>query len=178
MPAGSKTRPLSRYLKDYKHTQTNCSQCGKELDRMALVFRGQIINKDAISKMDQPVDDELWGELSKELMALCRFCSEISFSSTYNYFEIVDFKQYLFEQTEMNHSTVREYVVRLRRLDEILTANNYPQDKIDGKNIHQRIIEDVPIAVTDNYRIALRKYDQFLAWQSEISSNGNSTEQA
>lgn len=175
MPAGPKTRPLSRYLKDYKHTQTHCSQCGKELDRMALVFRGQIINKDAISKMDQPIDDELWVDVSKDLLALCRFCSEISYNSVYHYFDIVGFKQYLFEQTEMNHSTVREYVVRLRRLDEILTANGYPQDKVDGKNIHQRIIEDVPLAITDNYRIALRKYDQFLAWQSEISSDGIST---
>ncbi|WP_369790650.1 flagella biosynthesis regulatory protein FliZ [Rouxiella sp. WC2420] len=178
MPAGSKKRPLSRYLKDYKHTQTNCSQCGKELDRMALVFRGQIINKNAISKMDQLIDDELWGDLSKDLLALCRFCSEISFNSTYHYFEIVAFKQYLFEQTDMNHSTVREYVVRLRRLDEILTASDYPQDKIADKNIHQRIVEDVPLAVTDNYRIALRKYDQFLAWQSEMPSDGIYTEQA
>ena len=40
-----KKRPLSRYLKDYKHSQTHCSQCGKLLDRMALVFRGKIINK-------------------------------------------------------------------------------------------------------------------------------------
>ena len=52
MPAGLKTRPLSRYLKDFKHSQTQCSQCSKELDRMALVFRGQIINKEAIAKMD------------------------------------------------------------------------------------------------------------------------------
>ena len=42
-----KKRPLSRYLKDYKHSQTHCSQCGKLLDRMALVFRGKIINKEA-----------------------------------------------------------------------------------------------------------------------------------
>jgi len=43
---------------------------------MALVFRGQIINKEAIAKMDQPIDDEVWNNLSQELTALCRFCSE------------------------------------------------------------------------------------------------------
>ncbi|MGA8118405.1 flagella biosynthesis regulatory protein FliZ [Rouxiella badensis] len=169
MPAGKKTRPLSRYLKDYKHSQTNCSQCGKELDRMALVFRGEVINKDAIAKMDHPIDDELWRDLSKELTALCRFCSEISFNTTSSYFDIVAFKQYLFEQTEMNHSTVREYVVRLRRLDEILSANEYPLEKIQGESIHQRIMDDLPVAASDNYRIALRKYDQYLAWQKETS---------
>ncbi|PKE30921.1 flagellar regulatory protein FliZ [Rahnella sp. AA] len=165
MPAGIKTRPLSRYLKDFKHSQTHCSQCAKELDRMALVFRGQIINKEAIAKMDQPIDDDVWHNLSQELTALCRFCSEISCNSHSSYFDIMAFKQYLFEQTEMNHSTVREYVVRLRRLDEILVANNYPLDKLSGDSIHQRIISDLPVAGHDNYRIALRKYDQYLAWQ-------------
>lgn len=110
-----KKRPLSRYLKDYKHSQTHCSQCGKLLDRMALVFRGKIINKEAIARMDQPIDDAVWQNVQHELTALCRFCSEISCNSHPSYFDIMAFKQYLFEQTEMSHSTIREYVVRLRR---------------------------------------------------------------
>jgi FliZ protein len=164
MPA-VKTRPLSRYLKDFKHSQTHCSQCGKELERMALVFRGKIINKEAMAKMDQPVDDQFWQTFSHELTALCRFCSEITCNSQWSYFDIMAFKQYLFKQTEMNHSTVREYVVRLRRLDEILAANNYPRERVNGESIHQRILDDIPVASNDNYRIALRKYDQYLAWQ-------------
>lgn len=160
-----KKRPLSRYLKDFKLGQSQCSQCGKELDRMALVFRGQIINKEAIAKMDQLIDDQLWVKLQQELTALCRFCSEISCNSHPEYFDIKAFKQYLFEQTEMNHSTVREYVVRLRRLDEMLTACNYPRERVVGDNIHQRIINDLPTAAHNNYRIALRKYDQYLVWQ-------------
>ncbi|MBS0967411.1 flagellar regulatory protein FliZ [Chimaeribacter arupi] len=168
MPGTSvKKRPLSRYLKDYKHSQTHCSQCTKQLDRMALVFRGQIINKEAIAGMDQLIDDQVWLKLQNELMALCRFCSEISCNSNPEYFDIKAFKQYLFEQTEMSHSTVREYVVRLRRLDEMLSACNYPRDRIKGNSIHQRIIEDLPDAGHNNYRIALRKYDQYLAWQSQ-----------
>lgn len=178
MPAGNKTRPLSRYLKDYKHTQTNCSQCGKELDRMALVFRGQVINKDAIAKMDEPIDEALWENLTHELSALCRFCSEISFNTSSQYFDIVAFKQYLFKQTEMNHSTVREYVVRLRRLDEILSASNYPQERTQGESIHQQIMDDVPVAASDNYRIALRKYDQYLAWERQMPSNSLHYEKA
>lgn len=68
-----KKRPLSRYLKDYKHGQTHCSHCHKQLDRMALVFRGQIINKEAIAGMDQPIDDQVWSKLQHELTALCLF---------------------------------------------------------------------------------------------------------
>ena len=126
-----KKRPLSRYLKDYKHSQTHCSQCGKLLDRMALVFRGKIINKEAIARMDQPIDDAVWQNVQHELTALCRFCSEISCNSHPSYFDIMAFKQYLFEQTEMSHSTIREYVVRLRRLDEML----------EGRLGHCRIAE-------------------------------------
>lgn len=160
-----KKRPLSRYLKDYKHSQTHCSQCGKLLDRMALVFRGKIINKEAIARMDQPIDDAVWQNVQHELTALCRFCSEISCNSHPSYFDIMAFKQYLFEQTEMSHSTIREYVVRLRQLDEMLVARNYPADKFANCASHQRIIDDLPSAAHNNYRIALRKYDQYLAWQ-------------
>ncbi|MCE1782351.1 flagella biosynthesis regulatory protein FliZ, partial [Enterobacter hormaechei] len=89
-------------------------------------FNGQVINKEAISEMTELVDDKTWNELQGKFVALCRFCSEIYCNSQTDYFDIMSFKQYLFEQTEMSHSTVREYVVRLRRLDEILTSSNYP----------------------------------------------------
>ncbi|RWR03896.1 flagellar biosynthesis protein FliZ [[Pantoea] beijingensis] len=159
-----KTRPLSRYLKDYKHSQSHCSHCGKVLDRMALVFRGQIINKEAIARMDQPVDDRVWLKLQNELMALCRFCSDIYCNTHPTYFDIMAFKQYLFEQTEMSHSTVREYVVRLRRLDDMLAARNYPIEKKDDTSWHKCLENALPDAGQNNYRIALRKYDQFLHW--------------
>ncbi len=158
-------RPLSRYLKDYKHGQSNCSHCGKTLDRMALVFRGQIINKEAIARMDQLIDDHIWLKLQPELSAFCRFCSDIYCNAQPNYFAIMAFKQYLFKQTEMSHSTIREYVVRLRRLDEMLSAKNFPREKLNGNSWHKCLESQLPDAGNNNYRIALRKYDQFLDWQ-------------
>ncbi|AHG22073.1 flagellar biosynthesis protein FliZ [Chania multitudinisentens RB-25] len=160
-----KKRPLSRYLKDYKHSQTHCFQCGKLLDRMALVFRGKVINKEAIARMDQPIDDDVWLNVQNELVALCRFCSEIAYNSNPSYFDIMAFKQYLFGQTEMSHSTIREYVVRLRRLDEMLVAHNYPADTFANGGNAQRTIDDLSSTLHSNYRIALRKYEQYLAWQ-------------
>lgn len=44
-----KRRPLSRYLKDFKHSQTHCAHCHKLLDRITLVRGGKIVNKIAIS---------------------------------------------------------------------------------------------------------------------------------
>ncbi len=41
------------------------------------------------------------------------------------FFDIIGFKQFLFEQTEMSPGTVREYVVRLRRLGESSTRAKY-----------------------------------------------------
>lgn len=166
MESKKKIRPLSRYLKDYKHSQSNCSHCGKVLDRMALVFRGQIINKEAIARMDQLIDDQVWLKLQGELTALCRFCSDIYCNSHTNYFDIMAFKQYLFEQTEMSHSSIREYVVRLRRLDDMLSAKNFPAEKLQGnKQWHKCLEQDLPDSGNNNYRIALRKYEQFLGWQ-------------
>lgn len=162
-----KKRPISRYLKDYKHSQTHCSQCKKLLDRMVLVLCGKIINKEAIARMAQPIDDHAWLGVQNKLTALCRFCSEVSCNSQSCYFNIMAFKQYLFEQTEMSHSTIREYVVRLRRLDEMLAAQHYPTDSFTDGICHQRLVDDMPAAAHDNYRIALRKYNQYLAWQQD-----------
>lgn len=44
-----KRRPLSRYLKDFKHSQTHCAHCRKLLDRITLVRDGKIVNKIEIS---------------------------------------------------------------------------------------------------------------------------------
>lgn len=65
----------------------------------------------------------------------------------------------------MSDSTIREYVVRLRRLDGMLAASNYPLDQFTREGMHQRILDELPGSTHNNYRIALRKYDQYLAWQ-------------
>ena len=58
----SKRRPLSRYLKDFKHSQTHCAHCNKLLDRITLVRRGEIVNKIAISRLDTLMDEAAWLE--------------------------------------------------------------------------------------------------------------------
>lgn len=52
-----KRRPLSRYLKDFKHSQTHCAHCRKLLDRITLVRDGKIVNKIEISRTDTLLDE-------------------------------------------------------------------------------------------------------------------------
>ena len=60
--------------------------------------------------MTDLIDDETWGNLARKVFcAVAVFCSEIYCNSETDYFDIMSFKQYLFEQTEMSHSTVHEY---------------------------------------------------------------------
>lgn len=59
-----KRRPLSRYLKDFKHSQTHCAHCHKLLDRITLVRRGKIVNKIAISQLDMLLDDAAYREVN------------------------------------------------------------------------------------------------------------------
>lgn len=61
----SKRRPLSRYLKDFKHSQTHCAHCFKLLDRITLVRRGQIVNKIAIARLDTLLDEAEWEQEKK-----------------------------------------------------------------------------------------------------------------
>lgn len=160
-----KKQLLSRYLKDFKHKQTHCSHCNKELDRVSLVLRNQLINKKSIGGIDRLIDNEVWADLQQELIPLCRFCSEILCNTQANYFNIRAFTQYLIEQTEVRHSTMREYVIRLRRLDELLAVKNYPIDTFAKGNVQQCICDFFPDLEQNIYRSALRKYDQYLAWQ-------------
>ncbi|WP_409307193.1 flagella biosynthesis regulatory protein FliZ [Pectobacterium sp. B1J-3] len=166
MPQSIRKKQLfSRYLKDFKHKQTHCSHCNKELDRVSLVFRAQLVNKKSIGTIDRLIDDEAWSDLQQELVPLCRFCSEILCNTHANYFDIQSFTQYLIDQTEVKHSTMREYVIRLRRLDELLVAKNYPMETFAKENIQQRICDHFPDLEQNIYRSALRKYDQYLIWQ-------------
>ncbi len=162
-----KKRPLSRYIKDFKHSQTHCAHCNKTLDRISLVFNDSILNKEAIADMTDLVDEAAWGELQGQFTALCRFCSEIFCNSNTDYFDIMSFKQYLFLQTEMSHSTVREYVVRLRRLDELLSSSNFSMKDFTASKVQEQLSDKMTDSAFSNYNIALRKYEQYLSWQSE-----------
>lgn len=166
--SSQKKRPLSRYIKDFKHSQTHCRHCQKTLDRISLVFNGQLINKEAISEMTDLIDEAKWIELQDKFTALCRFCSEIYCNSATDHFDIMAFKQYLFEETEMSHSTVREYVVRLRRLDELLTSKDFPATSdFCSETIQAQLSEQLSDSALSNYNIALRKYEQYLSWQQQ-----------
>ncbi|MEH0835421.1 flagella biosynthesis regulatory protein FliZ [Pectobacterium cacticida] len=162
-----KKQLLSRYLKDFKQRQTHCSQCDKKLDRVSLVFRDQLINKKSIGSIDRLIDDAMWADLQQELIPLCRFCSEILCNTHACYFDIKAFTQYLIEQTDVRQSTMREYVIRLRRLDELLVANNYPAETFSKNQygVQQRVCDYLPGIEQSIYRSALRKYDQYLNWQ-------------
>lgn len=158
-----KRRPLSRYLKDFKHSQTHCAHCHKLLDRITLVRRGEIVNKIAISRLDILLDEAAWQEEQQEWVALCRFCGDLHCKEQSDFFDIIGFKQFLFDQTEMSHGTVREYVVRLRRLGNHLTELNVSRDLLDQGFPDENLEPWLPTTSTNNYRIALRKYAQFKA---------------
>jgi flagellar regulatory protein FliZ len=158
-----KRRPLSRYLKDFKHSQTHCTHCHKQLDRITLVRSGEIVNKLAISRLDMLVDEESWLRQREEWAALCRFCGDLHCKEQSDFFDIIGFKQYLFEQTDMSPGTVREYVVRLRRLGEHLVKNNISRSLIQDGIPDEILAPWLPSTSTNNYRIALRKYTQFLS---------------
>lgn len=155
-----KRRPLSRYLKDFKHSQTHCAHCHKMLDRITLVRRGEIVNKIAISRLDMLMDEADWQQERREWVALCRFCGDLHCKEQSDFFDILGFKQYLFEQTDMSPGTVREYVVRLRRLGNHLSALKVDRALLTGE-ADENLAPWLPQTSTNNYRIALRKYSQF-----------------
>lgn len=156
-----KKRPLSRYLKDFKHSQTQCAHCQKSLERITLVRNGQIITKIAISRLDNLMDDAAWQQEQPAWAALCRFCGELHCKEQNELFDIIGFKQYLLEHTEMSQGTVREYVVRLRRLGNYLSTQKISPDLLQKGALDEKLAAFLPTTSVNNYRIALRKYQQF-----------------
>ena len=164
-----KRRPLSRYLKDFKHSATHCAHCGKVLDRVTLTRAGVIVNKISLAQLDTQIDDAGWQAEQPLWAALCRFCGDLHSKEQNNYFDIIGFKTYLLEQTDMSHGTIREYVVRLRRLGHHLHQHYIPLQG-DSEGFCPTILSDwLPQTSTNNYRIALRKYQQFYQQRAQCS---------
>jgi len=159
----AKRRPLSRYLKDFKHMATHCAHCSKVLDRITLTRGGAIVNKVSIAQLDTLISDADWQEEQSHWAALCRFCGDLYCKEQNNFFDIIGFKQYLFEQTEMSHGTIREYVVRVRRLGNYFSQHSAPLSRESSEFCLAELNDGLPETSTNNYRIALRKYDQFIS---------------
>lgn len=70
----------------------------------------------------------------------------------------------------MSHGTVREYVVRLRRLGNHLTAHRITPDQLEDGFLDEVLEPWLPTTSTNNYRIALRKYAQFKAQSHFMAS--------
>lgn len=157
-----KKRPLSRYVKDFKHLATHCQHCRKTLGRITLTRDGVVVNKATLSQLNTLTDDEEWQEEQLRWSALCRFCGDLHSSEQDNFFNIIGFKQYLLNQTDMRHGTVREYVVRLRRLGNYLTQHHPQAIRRASEPFFLAALGDyLPATSTNNYRIALRKYDDY-----------------
>ncbi len=156
-------RPLSRYLKDFKHMATHCAHCSKVLHRITLTRDGAIVNKVSIAQLDTLITDADWQEEQVHWDALCRFCGDLYCKEQNNFFDIIGFKKYLFEQTEMSHGTIREYVVRVRRLGNYFSENSVRLPGKSNASCLEELNDGLPQTSTNNYRIALRKYDQFIS---------------
>lgn len=164
-------QPLNYYIIKFKQEQTHCAQCHKELGRIMLVLNEKIVTKDMIMEMKEYIDESMWLELRDKLLALCRFCREIyCYRPTY-FFELHSFKQYLFLQTGMQHSTVREYVTRLRRIDESVLALNLSIPNLTISNIETLLPKLVPKTTLMNHVSTLRKYEAYVSWSQDMKDN-------
>ncbi|EFM8080932.1 flagella biosynthesis regulatory protein FliZ [Escherichia coli] len=143
------------------HSQTHCAHCRKLLDRITLVRDGKIVNKIEISRLDTLLDENGWQVEQQSWAALCRFCGDLHCKTQSDFFDIIGFKQFLFEQTEMSPGTVREYVVRLRRLGNHLHEQNISLDQLQDGFLDEILAPWLPTTSTNNYRIALRKYQHY-----------------
>lgn len=149
---------LSRYIRDYKYALHHCSSCGNELSRVRLLLSGKLITHKDIMYMDRPVTAQEWQVFLTRLEPVCRFCSTVSNGRQPTLFDIQAFKQALLADGCLCLATIREYVMRLRRLDQALTEQGYTREKLPDYHSFELWDQLLPEKSRINYRIALAKY--------------------
>ncbi|MGG8980259.1 site-specific integrase, partial [Escherichia coli] len=87
-----------------------------------------------------------------------RFCGDLHCKTQSDFFDIIGFKQLLFEQTEMSPGTVREYVVRLRRLGNQLHEQNISLDQLQDGFLDEIFAPLLPTTSTTPPPITLPPY--------------------
>lgn len=154
---------LSRYIRDYKYGQHHCSSCGNELSRIRLLLSGKLITNKDINQLDHPVTSEEWQIFMTRLEPVCRFCSTVSNGPQPVLFDIQAFKEALLADRGLCLATVREYVMRIRRLDQVLTRQGFTADKLPDFHSPELWQLLLPEKSGINYRIALAKYACYFA---------------
>ncbi len=164
---------LSRYIRDYKYAQHQCCSCGNELSRVRLLLSGRLISHKDIMQMDRPVTSEEWQLFMARLEPVCRFCSTVSNSRQPALFDIQGFKQCLLEDSCLCLATVREYVMRLRRLDMTLSDQGFVATQLPDYAAPELWDKLLPEKSRINYRIALAKYASYFPDFRRADSAGN-----
>lgn len=158
----SKSRSIKMYLNEYKKDNLCCQICRKKVKRTFLVYKRQSLTKSDISKMKDKINEKSWLVIKNEVIILCRFCREIYCLPESYYFDFLSFYRYLLSDMLddfIRDSSVHEYILRLRRLDRLLS-----DAKFKPKNINEfktKFESKVSDAMLKNYTVVLSRYFDF-----------------
>lgn len=159
----SKIRTLRQRLIEFKREPHRCTCCQAKLNRVCLMLDGVVINKDDISHLSQPLNDEEWHTLeTTRLKVLCRFCRELHTPPLPVFFDLVGFQRYLFVDSSMKLSSVREYVIRLRRIDTLLVTLNIDMPRLNVAQIKGILAEYYSGLSLINVVSTLNKYANYV----------------
>ncbi|ENR5394052.1 hypothetical protein ACEWIT_003877 [Providencia rettgeri] len=159
----SKIRTLRQYLTDFKREPHRCTCCQAKLNRVSLMLDGVAIHKEDISHLSQQLNDEEWHTLqTTRLKVLCRFCRELHTPPLPVFFDLVGFQRYLLVDLSMKPSSVREYVLRLRRIDTLLVTLNIDMPRLNVALIKVILAEHYSKQSFSNAGPALNQYADYV----------------
>lgn len=159
----SKICTLRQYLTEFKREPHRCMSCQAKLNRVSLILDGVAINKDDTSHLSQQLNDEEWHTLqTTRLKVLCRFCRELHTPPLPVFFDLVGFQRYLLVDSSMKSSSVREYVIRLRRIDTLLVTLNIDMPRLNVAEIKGILAEYYSGQSLINVASALNKYAEYV----------------
>lgn len=157
------SRQLRLRIIALKREHTHCPYCDVLLTRASVILDGQPLTKKMIEKMSQPIHQQDWLIFKSRLTVLCRFCCERHAQPEPVYFDLVSFQHYLRSHALMKPSAIREYLVRLRRIDNDLISVNFTQTAFAVSAIERELENTLTRPSLKNVRCALHKYAEYLA---------------
>lgn len=159
----SKIRTLRQYVIDFKREQHRCTCCQAKLNRVSLMLDGVAIHKEDISHLSQRLSEEEWHVLqTTRLKVLCRFCCELYTPPLPVFFDLLGFQQYLLVDLSMKPSSVREYVLRLRRIDTLLVTRNIDMPRLNVTQVKGILAEHYSKQSLYNAGPALNQYADYV----------------
>lgn len=150
---------LARHVHDLASRATHCDCCRRTMTRTVTLRDGVVVTKKDRMGLDTSMTDDEWELERLHWECVCRMCGQVFEASATQSLQLLAFWRWLKAHETMTNGTAKEYWVRMRRVDALVTVNGVsPLDYYGMVGIIDREYHE---EYARPYLVALNKYFEF-----------------